>query len=333
MSADAGAGLEDIHARVLVGDADDLRHVHAAAAADLRKLVCEGDVYIAEGVLHDLRHFRSLDVRDDYVALAEGEIDLLYRLSGGCVVTADGAGVVYKLLEHVAGDDTLRRVGKVHMLAAFRHDGANLSVDSARGYSGLNDDYRAVAAVRQHVAQRVHDGGGVHLFAVGQVGRGHGDYIKILCGIIAAEVYTPALPRLSKKLRQALFLKGHIAPAEPVNGLLPVADGLHVHAVRRKHQRRGQTYISGSNNTNSHSFPLFSYCAALSARAVHKDLFFYHGLRRVQYVFIAFKMQQLRPEDVYRGAQRHLNKQRDHIRQTENAHAQHRAAHSKRQQH
>ena len=71
VSADAGTGLEDVDARVLVCDADDLAHVHAAAAAYLRQLVGEGNVDVAEGVLHDLGHLGGLYIGYDNVALAE----------------------------------------------------------------------------------------------------------------------------------------------------------------------------------------------------------------------------------------------------------------------
>lgn len=64
MAADARAGPQDVDPRVLVSDPDDLCHVHAADAADLGEFVCKGNVYGAEGVLHDLGHLGGADVGD-----------------------------------------------------------------------------------------------------------------------------------------------------------------------------------------------------------------------------------------------------------------------------
>ena len=71
MAADAGAGLQDVDARMHVADADDLIHVHSVVAADARQFVGKGDVNGTEGVLHDLGHLRGADVRDHDLALAE----------------------------------------------------------------------------------------------------------------------------------------------------------------------------------------------------------------------------------------------------------------------
>lgn len=92
VAADARAGVEDVHARVLVGDADDLGDVHAADAADLGELVGEGDVHRAEGVLDDLGHLGGADVGDGDLALAEAGVDLRHGLAHLGVVGADGAG-------------------------------------------------------------------------------------------------------------------------------------------------------------------------------------------------------------------------------------------------
>ena len=118
VAADARAGVEDVHARVLVGDADDLGDVHAADAADLGELVGEGDVHRAEGVLDDLGHLGGADVGDGDLALAEAGVDLRHGLAHLGVVGADGAVVVQKLVDHVARDDALGGVDEPDVLAA-----------------------------------------------------------------------------------------------------------------------------------------------------------------------------------------------------------------------
>jgi hypothetical protein len=60
VAADAGAGAEDLHARVAVGQADHLPYVEAEARAHVGELVGEGDVDVAEGVLRELGQLGDL---------------------------------------------------------------------------------------------------------------------------------------------------------------------------------------------------------------------------------------------------------------------------------
>ena len=94
VAAHAGAGLQDVHTRVLVGDANDLRHVHAADATDLSKLVGECDVNCAEGVLNDFGHLGGANVRHTDFALTEGCINLSNFLAHLGVVRANRTVVV-----------------------------------------------------------------------------------------------------------------------------------------------------------------------------------------------------------------------------------------------
>ena len=58
MPADAGAGLEDVDARVAVGEADHFPHVDPHRVGDHRQFVGKGDVDVAEGVFGQLGHLR-----------------------------------------------------------------------------------------------------------------------------------------------------------------------------------------------------------------------------------------------------------------------------------
>jgi hypothetical protein len=57
MAADAGAGLEDVDARVAVGEADHLPHIDAHMLGHHRQFVGKGDVDVAVAVLDQLHHF------------------------------------------------------------------------------------------------------------------------------------------------------------------------------------------------------------------------------------------------------------------------------------
>lgn len=145
VAADARAGVEDVHARVLVGDADDLGDVHAADAADLGELVGEGDVHRAEGVLDDLGHLGGADVGDGDLALAEAGVDLRHGLAHLGVVGADGAVVVQKLVDHVARDDALGGVDEPDVLAAgLGQQRANEAVDGVGRDGGLDYEHGAL---------------------------------------------------------------------------------------------------------------------------------------------------------------------------------------------
>ena len=118
MAADPRPRREDAHPRVLVGDADDLAHVHAVGAADLGELVGEGDVDVAEGVLHDLGHLGGADVGDGDLAPAERGVERLHELARLRVVGADGAVVAQELPHHVPWDDALGGVGELDVCSS-----------------------------------------------------------------------------------------------------------------------------------------------------------------------------------------------------------------------
>ena len=71
-----GPGREDVDARVVVGQPDDLPHVEAEVLADQRELVGEGDVDVAVGVLDQLGHLGAGRVGEQDLALAEDAVDL-----------------------------------------------------------------------------------------------------------------------------------------------------------------------------------------------------------------------------------------------------------------
>ena len=65
VAADARARLQDVDARVAVGEPDHLPDVDAELVADHRQLVGEGDVDVAVGVLDELGHLGGARRRCD----------------------------------------------------------------------------------------------------------------------------------------------------------------------------------------------------------------------------------------------------------------------------
>ena len=150
----AGAGLEDVHARVHVADADDLVHVHVVVAADARKLIRKGDVHGPEGVLDDLGHFGRPDVCNDDFALAEAGVAGLDFLPYRFVIGTDRAVVVQELIDHVAGDDALGGMDQIHPLAGIGNHRADGLVDGAGRDRGLDHHRRPVGADGEHLLDR-----------------------------------------------------------------------------------------------------------------------------------------------------------------------------------
>ena len=69
-------GIEDVDARVTVGQADGLPHIHAKFFGKTGKLVGNGDVYVAGGVLHQLDHLGCGCIGLDDVAFDKERIQV-----------------------------------------------------------------------------------------------------------------------------------------------------------------------------------------------------------------------------------------------------------------
>lgn len=110
VSAHSASRLQDVDARMLVGEGDELPHVDARLVADERKLVGEGNLHVARGVFCEFAHLCSLAVCAVERALHELAVE------GNCLVgrrfvhTADHAVVVHKFVDYVAWQHALGAV-------------------------------------------------------------------------------------------------------------------------------------------------------------------------------------------------------------------------------
>lgn len=110
VSAHSASRLQDVDARMLVGESDKLPHVDARLVADERQLVGEGNLHVARGVFGEFAHFCRLAVCAVERALHELAVE------GNCLVgrrfvhTADNAVVVHQFVDYVARQHTLRAV-------------------------------------------------------------------------------------------------------------------------------------------------------------------------------------------------------------------------------
>lgn len=110
VSAHAASRLQDVDARMLVGEGDELPHVDARLVADERQLVGEGYLHVARGVFGEFAHFRRLAVCAVESALHELAVESDSLVGRRFVHTADHAVVVHQFVDYVARQHTLRAV-------------------------------------------------------------------------------------------------------------------------------------------------------------------------------------------------------------------------------
>ena len=110
VSAHSAARLQDVDARMLVGESDELPHVDARLVADERQLVGEGNLHVARGVFCEFAHLCRLAVCAVESALHELAVECDCLVGRGFVHTADHAVVVHQFVDYVARQHTLRAV-------------------------------------------------------------------------------------------------------------------------------------------------------------------------------------------------------------------------------
>lgn len=110
VSAHSASRLQDVDARMLVGESDELPHVDARLVADERQLVGEGNLHVARGVFCKLAHFRRLAVCAVERALHELAVEGDCLVGRRLVHTADHAVVVHQFVDYVARQHALRAV-------------------------------------------------------------------------------------------------------------------------------------------------------------------------------------------------------------------------------
>ena len=250
MAADARAGPQDVDPRVLVSDPDDLCHVHAADAADLGEFVCKGNVYGAEGVLHDLGHLGGADVGDRDLALAEGGVEPRDAAPHLRVVRADGAVVVHELVDHVAGNDALRGVHERDVLTSDPlEQRTHEAVDRIRGNRGLDDERRAL----QHRLACRYDVARVDPLVHLVVRSRHTHDVGIALLVLGRELH-PGLHGRLEQLVKPLLLEGGPASVERSHQIFVVVGARDIDPVRGHHESGRQAYVAEPYDINHCGF-------------------------------------------------------------------------------
>lgn len=110
VSAHSASRLQDVDARMLVGESDELPHVDARLVADERQLVGEGNLHVARGVFGEFAHLCRLAVCAVESALHELAVEGDCFVGRRLVHTADYAVVVHQFVDYVARQHTLRAI-------------------------------------------------------------------------------------------------------------------------------------------------------------------------------------------------------------------------------
>lgn len=254
VTADARAGVEDVHARVLVRDANDLGDVHATDAADLGELVGECDVHRAKGVLDDLGHLGGANVGDGNLTLAEAGVDLSNGLAHLGVVSADGAVVVQQLVDHVAWDDALGGVDEPDVVAAgLDQQRAHEAVDGVGRHGGLDDEHGTLGSDLEDGLAGGHDVARVDFLVELIVGRGNRDDVGVADLVVGGEL-DAGLQGVGKQLVQTLLLEGGLAGVEGGNKFLVVVGAHDLHVVGSHHEGCGEANVAETDNVNHSVF-------------------------------------------------------------------------------
>lgn len=110
VSAHSASRLQDVDARMLVCESDELPHVDARLVADERQLVGEGNLHVARRVFGEFAHLCRLAVCAVERALHELAVESDCLVGRRFVHTADHAVVVHQFVDYVARQHALRAV-------------------------------------------------------------------------------------------------------------------------------------------------------------------------------------------------------------------------------
>ena len=150
--ADAAAGVQDVYARMPVGQADEFPDVDPRLVADERQLVGEGNLDVPAGIFRQFAHLGGPGRRRVELTLDETAVEGLGSLRGGLVDAPDDPVIVDQFVDDVAGQDPFRTVGYGNFPAEFRplgEDEFRHLVRRADGGGGFDDEEVSFAQERE----------------------------------------------------------------------------------------------------------------------------------------------------------------------------------------
>ena len=234
MATNARAGLKNIYTGVHVTDLDDLIHVHIVVTADAAELVGKGNVHGTVGVLYHLSHFSRANVGNDDFALAERGIVLLYLLTNLLAVSTNGTVVMEQLIDHVAGNDTLRSVNQIDVLTNLKSVFLNhwaYELVNGSGTNGRFNNYGStLGAHLHHFLDGSYYIAGINLLGELVVRSRNTDNIHVCLLVLGGELNT-CLNGIGKELVKTVFFEGGLASIQRIYQLLVVVGTNYFNSV------------------------------------------------------------------------------------------------------
>ena len=262
VAAHAGAGLQDVHARMPVGQPDHFPHVQPHLVRHHRQFVGEGDVDVAIGVLDQLGHLGRTRVRGHagaaHEALVEGQ--RLARAARGDA--ADRTVVVGEFLQNAArqhafgavGDRNVGRLArearKFEVRAQAGHQVAHL-LGRAHRRGGFEDDRIARLQHGGHFGRRrQHIGDVRRVVLVLFKRRGHRDHENVGRLDPGGGAQQAALDHAMHQPVEIDFLDMDFAAVDRFDHAVGHVEAQHAAARARDDRGGGQADISQSDDTD-----------------------------------------------------------------------------------
>ena len=120
VAADAGTRLEDVDARVMVGEVDEFPDIDVEVVGDHRQFVGERDVDVAVSVLGELGQLGRAGIGHEELALTEELVQIAGAFAGVAVERPDDAVVRPQLDHDATGKHAFGAVREVHRLRGPR---------------------------------------------------------------------------------------------------------------------------------------------------------------------------------------------------------------------
>ena len=257
VTTNTGTRLQDVYARMHIANLDDLIDIHIVVTADFCQFVCKGDVDRTEGILNNLSHLCSTDICHNNLALAERRIQSLHLLTNRLIISTNRAVIVQQLVNHVAGDDTLRSMDEIDILTnletiLFNHR-ANILVDGSRRNSGLDNHGSPLRADTHNVFNSLNNVAGINLLAELIIRCRNRHDVSIGDLIFGGKLDT-GIQSILEQFIQSLFLESGFTCIQGSNQLLIIVSTNNLYAVRCHHQSSRQTNVTQTNYVNHYSF-------------------------------------------------------------------------------
>lgn len=243
------AWLQDVDARVLVGQLDELPDVDAQLVADQRQLVRESDVDVAERVLGELGHLGGAGVGEMQVGLAEGRVERPGALGGRRGEAADDAVIGDELLHHASGQHPLGRVGVLDagQLGAGGGDAGSHMLGGAGRRGRLENDELVAREPRDDRVGGGIDVAGVDAVALGE-GRGYRDDEHVRLRRLRLGAQASGLHRLGHEIAERRFDERHLAAVDGLDMARVHIDARHVESTRSQDRGGGQPDIAEADD-------------------------------------------------------------------------------------